>query len=100
MSMLSPLRILALSALLLLVLSGCRSRLGGDCDSNDGCALGLYCNMEKKVCEDRGRLLKKQAEEIYVYPIPGKKAVVPAPVPIPLPGVQPSPPPQAVPGTP
>jgi len=56
--------------------------------------------MEKKVCEDRGRLLKKQAEEIYVYPIPGKKAVVPAPVPIPLPGVQPSPPPQAVPGTP
>ena len=52
---------------------GCRNRLGEPCKTKDDCALGLYCDLEKEVCEDRGKLLKKQAEEIYVYPIPAKK---------------------------
>ena len=52
---------------------GCRSQLGGKCKSKDDCALGLYCDLEKEVCDDRGKLLKKQAEEIYVYPIPPKQ---------------------------
>ena len=51
---------------------GCRNRLGGPCKVKDDCALGLYCDLEKEVCEDRGKLLKKQAEQIYVYPIPAK----------------------------
>jgi hypothetical protein len=77
--------VLTLFALGTLVFTGCRSRLGGDCEANDDCGLGLYCDLEKKVCDDRGKLLKKQAEEVYVYPIPGKKAVVPVPVPTPRP---------------
>ena len=52
---------------------GCRNRLGGPCKTKSDCALGLYCDLEKEVCEDRGKLLKKQAEEIYVYPIPAQK---------------------------
>ena len=66
-----------------LTLFGCRSRLGGPCKTKDDCGLGLYCDEERSVCEDRGKLLKKQAEEIYVYPIPAKKNknVVPKPVP-------------------
>ena len=69
-------------------LMGCRSQLGGKCKSKDDCALGLYCDVEKEVCDDRGKLLKKQAEEIYVYPIParqpkGAKPVQPGVVPVP-----------------
>ena len=69
-------------------LMGCRSQLGGKCKSKDDCALGLYCDLEKEVCDDRGKLLKKQAEEIYVYPIPAKqpkgaKPVQPGVVPVP-----------------
>ena len=66
------------------VFFGCRSRLGGPCKSKDDCSLGLYCNLEKEVCDDRGKLLKKQAEEIYVYPIP-PKAPKAAPKVVPLP---------------
>ena len=59
---------------------GCRSRLGGKCASNDDCALGLYCNLDKEICDDRGKLLKRKAEETYVYPIPAKAPGVPLPV--------------------
>ena len=67
---------------------GCRSRLGGPCKTKDDCGLGLYCDLEKEVCDDRGKLLKKQAEEIYVYPIPARqpkapKGTAPGVVPIP-----------------
>ena len=65
---------------------GCRSQLGGTCKSKDDCALGLYCDLEKEVCDDRGKLLKKQAEEIYVYPIPAKQPKTTKPV---QPGVVP-----------
>ena len=68
--------------LLALSIFGCRSRLGGPCKTKDDCGLGLYCNLDKEVCDDRGKLLKKQAEEIYVYPIPPK---TPAPRPVPSP---------------
>ena len=62
---------------------GCRGRLGAPCTSKDGCALGLYCDLEREVCEDRGKLLKKKAEEIYVYPIPAKQPTKAVPTPIP-----------------
>ena len=84
-------RALMLCALGVVLLFGCRSRLGGECESNGDCALGLYCDLEKKICDDRGKLLKKQAEEIYVYPIPSKKAPVPVPIPAPTPGRVPVP---------
>ncbi|MEE2786499.1 MAG: hypothetical protein VX589_04105 [Myxococcota bacterium] len=53
-------------------LSSCRSQLGGKCAKKDDCALGLYCDLEKEVCADRGQLLKKEAEKIYIFPIPSK----------------------------
>ena len=63
-------RLVAILMFCVLTLVGCRSRLGGTCKTKSDCALGLYCDADRKVCEDRGKLLKKQAEEIYVYPIP------------------------------
>ena len=82
--------LLILSVLLigLMGLIGCRSQLGGKCKSKDDCAWGLYCDLDKEVCDDRGKLLKKQAEEIYVYPIPAKqpknaKPVQPGVIPVP-----------------
>ena len=86
---------LALTALVSLVLSGCRSRIGGPCEADDDCGLGLYCNLDKEVCADRGQLLKKQAEEIYVYPIPpkaGPKGAAPVPVPPVVPAQKTAPP--------
>ena len=70
------------------VVLGCRSRLGGPCKTKDDCGLGLYCDLDKEVCDDRGKLLKKQAEEIYVYPIPARqpkssKGAAPGVLPVP-----------------
>ncbi len=67
-----------------LVLTSCRARIGEPCQEADGCALGLYCDMEREVCDDRGKLLKKGAAETYVYPIPPKNPQA-APVPVPVP---------------
>ena len=80
--------VLAIFLIGLMGLMGCRSQLGGKCKKKNDCALGLYCDLEKEVCDDRGKLLKKQAEEIYVYPIPAKqpksaKPVQPGVVPVP-----------------
>ena len=79
---------LALLTCAAFLFTGCRSSLGGPCKKKNDCALGLYCDLEKEVCDDRGKLLKKQAEEIYVYPIPaatpkGVKSTKPAVVPVP-----------------
>lgn len=78
--------VLAVLTLTLLLAWGCRSRLGGDCEKNDDCGLGLYCDLDTQKCDDRGKLLKKQAAEVYVYPIPPKTPAAPVPVPI-VPGV-------------
>ena len=63
-----------LMPLSLLLMVGCRAGLGEACDGADTCALGLYCDMEREVCDDRGKLLKKGAAETYVYPIPTNTA--------------------------
>ena len=63
----APIGLFALAAIFLV---SCHSQLGGKCAKKGDCALGLYCDMEKEVCADRGQLLKKEAEKIYVYPIP------------------------------
>ena len=81
--------ILITLGLLVLHAWGCRSRLGGDCEKNKDCGLGLYCDQETKTCDDRGKLLKKQAAETYVYPIPPKAPAVPVPVPV-VPGGTPA----------
>ena len=61
---------IGLVAMATIFLVSCRSQLGGKCAKKGDCALGLYCDIEKEVCADRGQLLKKEAEKIYVYPIP------------------------------
>ena len=61
---------IGLVLLALVTLASCRSQLGGKCAKKDDCALGLYCDLEKEICADRGQLLKKEAEKIYIYPIP------------------------------
>ena len=67
------------------VLTSCRAKVGEACQSEDGCALGLYCDLEREVCADRGQLLKKGAAETYVYPIPPKTAPgTPAPLMVPV----------------
>ena len=63
---------ITLLALTIIGVTSCRSQLGGKCTKKDDCALGLYCDLEKEICADRGQLLKKEAEKIYVYPIPSK----------------------------
>ena len=50
----------------------CRSQLGGKCAKKSDCSLGLYCDLDKAVCADRGQLLKKEAEKVYIFPIPSK----------------------------
>ncbi|MEE2755498.1 MAG: hypothetical protein VYA30_02500 [Myxococcota bacterium] len=62
--------------LVVLVVStlSCRNQIGHPCKEKGDCALGLYCDLEREICDDRGKLLKKKAEKIYVYPIPPKTA--------------------------
>ena len=62
----------AMGVLIVFTLASCRSQLGGKCSKKGECALGLYCDLEKEVCADRGQLLKTEAEKVYVYPIPSK----------------------------
>ncbi|MBV71218.1 MAG: hypothetical protein CMH52_07690 [Myxococcales bacterium] len=63
-------------ALLFLLLAtsilSCRNQIGSPCKKKGDCALGLYCDLERELCDDRGKLLKKKAEKIYIYPIPPK----------------------------